>query len=108
MRYHVEVHASHRGQMWEPPSASLIERDPEVIPDVDIAAKVGKDLFLDEKIPRHEFLLEIRGARRTFISFYTSKTASTGAQRTTRLICLIPVLFLLLLPTPSYHYHKTI
>ena len=26
----------------------------EVIPDVDIAAKVGKDLFLDEKIPRHE------------------------------------------------------
>ena len=33
---------------------SLIERDPEVIPDVDIAAKVGKDLFLDEKISRHE------------------------------------------------------
>jgi len=25
-----------------------------VIPDVDIAAKVGKDHFLDEKIPRHE------------------------------------------------------
>jgi hypothetical protein len=23
-----------------------------LIPDVDIAAKVGKDLFLDEKIPR--------------------------------------------------------
>jgi hypothetical protein len=23
-------------------------------PDVDIAAKVGKDLFLDEKIPSHE------------------------------------------------------
>jgi hypothetical protein len=48
------VHASHREQRWEPPSASLIEREPEVIPDVDIAAKVGKDLFLDEKIPRHE------------------------------------------------------
>jgi hypothetical protein len=47
------VHASHREQRWEPPSASLIERDPEVIPDLDIAAKVGKDLFLDEKIPRH-------------------------------------------------------
>jgi hypothetical protein len=31
---------------------SLIERDPEVISsDVDIAAKVGQDLFLDEKIP---------------------------------------------------------
>jgi hypothetical protein len=54
VRYHVEVHASHREQRWEPPSASLIERDPEVIPDVDIAAHVGKDLFLDEKIPRHE------------------------------------------------------
>jgi hypothetical protein len=54
VRYHVEVHASHREQRWEPPSASLIERDPEAIPDVDIAAKVGKDLFLDEKIPRHE------------------------------------------------------
>ena len=54
MRYHVKVHASHREQRWEPPSASLIELDPEVIPDVDIAAKVGKDLFLDEKIPRHE------------------------------------------------------
>jgi hypothetical protein len=56
VRYHVEVHASHREQRWEPPSASLIEPDPEVIPDVDIAAKVGKDLllFLDEKIPRHE------------------------------------------------------
>jgi hypothetical protein len=25
-----------------------------VIPDVDIAAKVGKDLFLVEKIPRNE------------------------------------------------------
>ena len=37
----------------DPKAASLIERDPEVIPDVDIAAKVGKDLFLDEKIPRH-------------------------------------------------------
>ena len=48
------MHASHRDQRWEPPSASLIERDPEVIPDVDIAAKVRKDLFLDEKIPRHE------------------------------------------------------
>jgi hypothetical protein len=24
-----------------------------VIPDVDIAARLGKDLFLDEKIPRH-------------------------------------------------------
>jgi hypothetical protein len=35
-------------------AASLNERDPEVIPDVDIAAKVGKDLFLDEKIQRHE------------------------------------------------------
>ncbi len=54
MRCHVEVHASHRGKRWEPPSASLIESDPEVIPDVDITAKVGKDLFLDEKIPRHE------------------------------------------------------
>ncbi len=53
LRYHVEVHASHREQRWEPPSASLIERDPEVIPDVDIAARVGQDLFLDEKIPRH-------------------------------------------------------
>jgi len=56
LRYHatVVVHAWHREQRWEPPSASLIERDPEVIPDVDVAAKVGKDLFLDEQIPRHE------------------------------------------------------
>jgi hypothetical protein len=54
VRYHVEVHDSHREQRCEPPSASLIERDPEVIPDVDIAAHVGKDLSLDEKIPRHE------------------------------------------------------
>ena len=55
MRYHatVVVHAWHREQRWEPPSASLIERDPEVIPDVDIAARLGKDLFLDEEIPRH-------------------------------------------------------
>jgi hypothetical protein len=34
VRYHVEVYASHRGPRWELPSASLIERDPEVIPDV--------------------------------------------------------------------------
>ena len=53
LRYHVEVLSKHREQRWEPPSASLIERDPEVIPDVDIAARLGKDLFLDEKIPRH-------------------------------------------------------
>jgi hypothetical protein len=25
-----------------------------VVPDVDIAAHVGRDLFLDERIPRHE------------------------------------------------------
>jgi hypothetical protein len=54
MRHHVRVHASHREQEWESPSASLIEQDPEVIPDVDIAAQVGKKNFLDEKIPRHE------------------------------------------------------
>jgi hypothetical protein len=54
MRHHVEVHASHREKEWKSPSASLIETDPEVIPDVDIAAQVGRDLFLDEKIPRHE------------------------------------------------------
>jgi hypothetical protein len=53
LRYHVEVHASHQEKRWEPPSASLIESGPEVIPGVDIAAKVGK-LFLDEKILRHE------------------------------------------------------
>ena len=45
----------HREQEWESPSASLIEQDPEVVPDVvNIAAQVGKDFFLDEKIPRHE------------------------------------------------------
>jgi len=42
MRHHVEVHASHREQEWESPSASLIEQDPEVVPDVDIATQVGK------------------------------------------------------------------
>ena len=40
----MRVHASHWEQRWEPPLASLIERDPEAIPDVDIAVKVGKDL----------------------------------------------------------------
>ena len=54
MRHHVEVHASHREKEWESPSALLIEQDPEVVPDLDIAAQVGRDLFLDEKIPRHE------------------------------------------------------
>jgi hypothetical protein len=37
----------------EAPSSSLFEEDPEVNPDVDIAAKIGKDFFVDEKIPRH-------------------------------------------------------
>ena len=32
----------------------LIEKDPEVFPDVDIASQVGRDFFLDEKIPRNE------------------------------------------------------
>jgi hypothetical protein len=57
MRYHVTAHPSHREsreQQWEAPSASLIEKDLEAIPDVTIAAKFGKDFFLDEKIPRHE------------------------------------------------------
>ena len=35
-------------------SASLIEKDQEEIPDVDLAANVGRDLILDEKIPSHE------------------------------------------------------
>ena len=42
MRHHVKVHASHPEQEWESPSASLIEQDPEVVPDVDIATQVGK------------------------------------------------------------------
>ena len=54
MRHHVEVHASHREKEWESPSASLIEKDPEVVPDMDIAAQVCRDFFLVEKIPRHE------------------------------------------------------
>jgi hypothetical protein len=54
MRHHVEVHASHREKEWESPSASLIEKDPEVIQDVDIAPHVGRDFFFDEKILRHE------------------------------------------------------
>jgi hypothetical protein len=33
MRHHVETHASHREKEWESPSASLIEQDPEVIPE---------------------------------------------------------------------------
>ena len=33
---------------------SLTDRDPEVIPDGDIAVHMGKDFFFDEKIPRHE------------------------------------------------------
>ena len=33
MRHHVEAHASHREKEWESPSASLIEQDPEVIPE---------------------------------------------------------------------------
>jgi hypothetical protein len=55
MRHHVEVHASsaHREQEWDSSSASLIEQDPEVVPEVDIATQVGKDFF-DEKIPRNE------------------------------------------------------
>ena len=40
--------------IWKSPSASLIEQDPEVIPDVDIAARAGRDLYLDEKLPSHE------------------------------------------------------
>jgi len=32
---------------------SLIEQDPEVVPDVDNAVQVGRDFFFDEKIPRH-------------------------------------------------------
>ena len=35
VRYHVEVHALHREQRWEPQSAWLSERDQEVIPDVE-------------------------------------------------------------------------
>jgi hypothetical protein len=54
MRHHVEVHASHREKEWESQSALLIEKDPAVVPDMDIAVHVGRDFFLDEKIPRHE------------------------------------------------------
>jgi hypothetical protein len=32
---------------------TVIEQDPEVVPDC-IAAQVGRDFFLDEKIPSHE------------------------------------------------------
>jgi len=32
----------------------MIERDPEVIPYVDIASRVSRICFLDDKLPRHE------------------------------------------------------
>jgi hypothetical protein len=54
MRHHIEVHASHNEKEWESPSASLIEKDPEVTLGVDIAAHVGRDFFLDEQILKHE------------------------------------------------------
>ena len=49
-------HEYHTGKNGESPSASQIERDPEAIPDVDIAARlsVGRDILLDKKLPRHE------------------------------------------------------
>ena len=75
MIHHVEVHASHREQEWESPSASLIEQDPEVVPDVDIAAQVVKDFFLDEKIPRHELG---QGYRMTHAKFWKGKRECFG------------------------------
>jgi hypothetical protein len=42
LRYHVVVHASHQEQRWEPTSASLFERNPEVIPDVDDISSLMK------------------------------------------------------------------
>jgi hypothetical protein len=42
----VETHASHWEKEWRQQSASLIEQDPEVIPDVDIAVQVGRDFSL--------------------------------------------------------------
>ncbi len=56
IEHHVEVHASHREKVWESPSASLIEKDPEVVPDVDIAAHAGRNFFLDEEIPRQGYV----------------------------------------------------
>ena len=52
MGYHVTAHPPHWEQQWEASSASLIEKDPEANPDMNIAAKFGKDFFLDQKIPR--------------------------------------------------------
>jgi hypothetical protein len=46
---HVVVHVSHLEQRREPQSVSLIERDTEVIPDIDIAAKVGRYFFLHQE-----------------------------------------------------------
>ena len=63
MKHHVEVHASHRKKEWESQSASLIEHEEEVVHDVDIAAQVGRDLFLDEKIPRYESGQGCEGSR---------------------------------------------
>ena len=45
IRHHVEVHASHREREWESPSASLIEKDPEVIPDVWILQRTWAEIF---------------------------------------------------------------
>ena len=45
----MELHHGYRRRRlmeWESPSASLIEQDPEVVPDVDIAAQVGRDFSL--------------------------------------------------------------
>jgi hypothetical protein len=46
--------ATELDHIWGVWGASLIEKDPEVVPDEDIAAQVGRDFFLDEQIPRHE------------------------------------------------------
>ena len=37
---------------WEPPFRSQLADDPQVLPDAGLKAQVGRDLFLDEKLPR--------------------------------------------------------
>jgi hypothetical protein len=37
---------------WEPPFRSQLADDPQVLPDAGLKAQVGRDLFLDDKLPR--------------------------------------------------------
>lgn len=74
-KQHAMATITQRRREWESPSYSLVRQDPHLLPDSGLSPRVGRDFFLDEKIPRDVNGKGYVGVTETSVLWKESETA---------------------------------